>query len=99
MVCPSAIDKAKKEENNQLAIEHYHKTGETSIRTSAAEYNVPFTTRRGRFTGRRSHQESHQNQQVLIFNNEELIVKWIHQMDDWGFPLKITVVNLRDERP
>jgi hypothetical protein len=76
-----------------LPIEHFHNAAETSIRASAAKYNVPYTTLRDRLAGTHSRQESHQNQQILLFDEEISIVKWIQQMDDWGFPPKISVVK------
>src|SRR5258708_7728481 len=89
----SAKDKARKEENIQLAIKHFHEAGETSIRASAAEYKVPYTTLRDRLAGARSRQESHESQQLLLPDEEQSIVRWIQQMDDWGFPPKIAVVK------
>jgi hypothetical protein len=88
-----AKDKVKRKENIQLAIKYFHSAAETSICTSAAEYKVPYTTLRDRLAGACSRQKSHQSQQLLLYDEEISIIKWIQQMDDWGYPAKISGVK------
>jgi hypothetical protein len=87
--------RAKEERENliQLAIKDYYKTLEPSIRASAEKFSIPWSTLRDRLRGAQSRRESHRHQQLLTEYEEKSIVQWCERMDDWGFPLRLSLVK------
>jgi hypothetical protein len=86
-------EKEEREKLIDLVIKDYHKTLESSIRASAEKYSIPWTTLRDRLKGAQNRLESHRHQQLLTEYEEKSIVKWCQRMDDWGFPLRLALVN------
>lgn len=83
----------EREEQIDLAINHYRKSNEPSIRASAEKYDLPYSTLRDRLAGSTTRRESHHHQQLLTDYEEKSIVQWILRMDDWGFPPRLCVVK------
>jgi Tc5 transposase DNA-binding domain len=86
-------EKEEREKNIELAIRDYYKALEPSIRASAEKYSIPWTTLRDRLKGARNRRESHRRQQLLTEHEEKTIVQWCKRMDDYGFPLRVSLVK------
>ena len=66
----------------------------SSIRRCADAFQVPFSTLRGRLNGgRKSYSEAAVDRQLLKTAEEKVIVKWISDLDTWGFPPRVEMVT------
>lgn len=79
----------------QLAISHYQGSSkpDMSMRASAEAYGIPWTTLRDRLKGAEPRRAAHKSQQILSDYEEGTIVRWCERMDDWGFPLRLSLVK------
>lgn len=71
----------------QLASQALRRRQIKSVTAAARAYAVPRTTLRSRLNGRVSRDESRANGHKLSRNEEEVLVKWLLDMDDRGYPL------------
>ncbi|KAH0607923.1 uncharacterized protein H6S33_001975 [Morchella sextelata] len=85
--------KEEREEHIRLAIERYQTSKDPSIRECAETFNIPYSTLRDRLQGKSSRRDSHRRQQLLSEHEEKSVVAWCIRMDDWGFPLKLSLVK------
>lgn len=85
--------KEEREEHIRLAIERYQTSKDPSIRECAETFNIPYSTLRDRLQGKGSRRDSHRRQQLLNEHEEKSVVAWCIRMDDWGFPLKLSLVK------
>ena len=82
------------EERIQEALRYYDKSYESSsIRHTSELFGVPYSTLRGRLSGRRSHTLGHEAMQLLTKYEERSIVKWCEKLDEWGHPPRLAVVK------
>lgn len=77
----------------KLAIVHYNASLKPAMRISAETYGIPWTTLRDRLNGAQNRQEAHKSRQLLSDHEELTIVRWCERMDDWGFPLRLSLVK------
>lgn len=85
--------KDERESHIKMAIEHYQNSMDPSLRQSAEKFSIPYSTLRDRLQGAKNRRDSHRRQQLLTEHEEKSIVKWCERMDDWGFPLKLSLVK------
>lgn len=83
----------EREELIQQAILHYKGLIKPNMRISAETFSLPWTTLRDRLNGAPTRQKAHQSQQLLSDHEELTIVGWCESMDDWGFPLRLSLVT------
>ncbi|KAJ7745125.1 hypothetical protein B0H16DRAFT_1208277, partial [Mycena metata] len=63
-----------------------------SLRAAAKHHDVPPTTLTGRYQGKTTRKESHEDQQKLTPAQELILVEWIKVMGVRGVPLSMTAV-------
>lgn len=90
--------KGKKWEEREKLIEkamtHYRESGNSaSLRISAETFGISWSTLRDRLNGAQNRREAHRAQQLLNEDEEGCIVRWCQRMDDWGFPLRLSLVK------
>jgi hypothetical protein len=77
----------------ELAIIHYNESSKPAMRISAETFGISWTTLRDRLNGAQNRKEAHKSQQLLSDHEELTIVRWCERMDDWGFPLRLSLVK------
>ena len=66
----------------------------TSIRRCADAFQVPLLNTPGRLNGDgKSYSEAAVDRQLLNTAEEKVIVKWISDLDTWGFPPRVEMVT------
>jgi hypothetical protein len=80
------IAKAQKDGRISLAISALQKNQFSSIRKAVAVYNVPRTTLQDRKNGRQPQLGSRSKTRLLSDYEEEILVNWIHSMEQRGYP-------------
>ncbi|KAH0608756.1 uncharacterized protein H6S33_001890 [Morchella sextelata] len=90
--------KGKKWEEREKLIEkamtHYRESGNSaSLRISAETFGISWSTLRDRLNGEQNRREANRTQQLLNEDEEGCIVRWCQRMDDWGFPLRLSLVK------
>ena len=74
--------------------EHGYIAGlEPSIRSVAMTYGVPYGTLRGRLQGAKPHNDAHSHEQILSVEEGKAIVWLCVILDDWGHPLRGSLVK------
>lgn len=81
------------EEQLQKAIVHYENSVPPNIRHSAERFAVPYSTLRGRLTGSQNCVAGQLKVQALTDYEENSIVRWCAQLDEWGHPQRLAVVR------
>lgn len=76
-----------------LAIEAIHTTKKLSRRKAAQIYNVPETSLRDRMNGITVKREDRNPRHILTFSEEQMLVRYILDMDARGFPPRISSVE------
>ena len=56
-------------------------------------YGVPYGTLRGRLQGAKPHNDAHSHEQILSVEEEKAIVRFCVILDDWGHPLRGSLVK------
>ncbi|KAH0603952.1 uncharacterized protein H6S33_006983 [Morchella sextelata] len=77
----------------QDALSHYNTSTKPSMRASADTFGIPWTTLRDRLNGAQNRRDAHRSMQLLSEHEETTIVRWCERMDDWGFPLRLSLVK------
>jgi hypothetical protein len=63
------------------------------MRASADTFGIPWTTLRDRLNGAQNRRDAHRSMQLLSEHEKTTIVRWCERMDDWGFPLRLSLVK------
>ena len=66
---------------------------EPSIRSAAGTYGVPYGTLRGRLQGANPRADAHSQEQILSVEEEKAILRLCVTLDDWGHPLRGSLVK------
>ena len=85
--------KGEVEARIQQAIQHYQNSKKASLRSSAEEYGIAYSTLQGRLKGRQARETGHRHRQVLSEYEENSIVNWCEKLDEWGHPARLAVVK------
>lgn len=86
-------EKDQREEKLQKAITHYENSVLANIRHSAERFGVPYSTLRGRLAGAQNRVAGQLKAQALTDYEENSIVRWCAQLDEWGHPQRLAVVR------
>jgi len=82
-----------KEENIRKALIAYRDCDRLSIRATAEQYGIPYSTLRGRIAGVQDRVGGHRGMQVLTEFEENSMVRWCEKLDEWGHPPRLEVVK------
>jgi len=85
-------EKYQWEEKLQKAINHYANSVLANIRHSAERFGVPYSTLRGRLSRAQNCVAGQLKAQALTDYEENSIVRWCAQLDQWGHPQRLAVV-------
>lgn len=85
-------DEASQKEGSQLALEAC-KSNQKSVRKVAKQYGIPKSSLHDRFNGKMTRKEEHQRRQKLNPQEELAIVKCLHRLQAWRWPLRIDQVR------
>jgi len=86
MAPPHRIESIQKEGRVTLAVSAIQKNQISSGRRAADTYAVPRTTLQARLKGRQPRLGSRSKSRKLLEWEEELLIKWIYNMERRGFP-------------
>ncbi|CAK5268608.1 unnamed protein product [Mycena citricolor] len=64
-----------------------------SLRRAAVHYAVPRSTLSRRINGAQTHQDSHENQQLLTKATEAVLIQWIKIFGERGMPMSLKTVE------
>jgi hypothetical protein len=81
------------EELIQKAVQAYTLGIEKSLSAAARAYGKAPTTVQYRFDGRKTRQQAHENSQLLLEAQETQLVRWINELEIWGFPLRLDLLR------
>jgi hypothetical protein len=81
------------EELIQKAINAYSNSTEKSLSAAARAYGQCPSTVTHRFSGRTTRQKAHENSQLLLEAQEIQLVRWINELEIWGFPLRLDLLR------
>ena len=74
--------------------EHDYIAGlEPSIRSATRTHGVPYGTLRGRLQGAKPRADAHSQEQILSVEEEKAIVRLCVTLDDWGHPLRGSIIK------
>jgi hypothetical protein len=76
----------------QAAISAIKNREYTSIRQDATAFKVPYSTLRGRMSGRNSRAVAHETEQLLSTAEESTLSRWITRLTRTGFPAPSALV-------
>jgi hypothetical protein len=80
------------EDRIHRALEEWRLEG-TSFRKLAAKYGVPSSTLSERERGGLTRREGHAHRQKLTPDMEKALEDWCIQLDDWGFPPRMDLLD------
>ena len=71
------------------AILSYHASEFDSIRACAKAFGVAYPTLRRRLLNKKTWNQVHESQQLLMSNEESTLVKWVSRLSKGGFPISL----------
>lgn len=91
---PRSSKISQKETQLQKAIAAHHRKQYKSLRKCADAFSVPYSTLRDRINGGRVARDvAHNEQMLLLPQQEKSVVKWIANLDNSGFPPRVDMVH------
>jgi hypothetical protein len=81
------------EDRVAAAITNYKGSKFKNIRDAATAYDLTYSKLRNRLAGIEAKGAAQVDQQLLTSWEEKAIVRWILQLDDWGFPPRMKYVK------
>ena len=90
---PNDLKNSLKESQIQLALQAIKRDATINIPRAVALYKVCESTLRRRLIGKPSRQDCAPNSMNLLMTEEEVIIKYILDLDTRGFPLRLPAIK------